>query len=40
MAITEKRGRSVGVLIASASRHEVRLVEATLDVCFVSEWFL
>ena len=37
MAITEKRGRPVGVLIASASRHEVRLVEATLDACIVSE---
>ena len=40
MAITEKRGRPVSVLIASASRHEVRLVEATLDACIVSEWFL
>ena len=37
MAITEKRGRPIGVLIASASRHEVRLVEPTLDVCVVSE---
>ncbi len=37
MAITEKRGRPVGVLIASASHHEVRLVEPTLDACFVSE---
>ena len=37
MAITEKRGRPVGVLIASASRHEVRLVEPTLDACIVSE---
>ena len=37
MAITEKRGRPIGVLIASASPHEVRLVEATLDACFVSE---
>ena len=39
MAITEKRGRPVGVLIASASRHEVRLVESTLDAYIVSEWF-
>ena len=37
MAITEKRGRPAGVLIASASRHEVRLVEPTLDACIVSE---
>ncbi|MXY26706.1 transposase [Candidatus Poribacteria bacterium] len=37
MAITEKRGRPIGVLISSASPHEVRLVEATLDACFVSE---
>ena len=37
VAITEKRGRPVGVLIVSASRHEVRLVEPTLDTCFVSE---
>ena len=37
MAITEKRGRPVGVLIASASHHKVRLVEPTLDACFVSE---
>ncbi len=36
MAITEKRGRPVSVLVASASRHEVRLVEPTLDVSFVS----
>ena len=27
----------MGVLIVSASRHEVRLVEPTLDTCFVSE---
>ena len=39
MAITEERGRPIGVLIAPASRHEVRLVEPTLDACFVSEWF-
>ena len=38
MAITEKRGRPIGVLIASASRHEVRLVESTLDACIVSEF--
>ena len=37
MAITEKRGRPISVLIASASDHEVRLVEGTLDVCVVSE---
>ena len=37
MAITEKRGRPIGVLIANASHHEVRLVEGTLDACFVSE---
>ena len=37
MAITEKRGRPIGVLISSASTHEVRLVEPTLDACFVSE---
>ena len=37
MAITENRGRPIGVLIASASTHEVRLVELTLDACFVSE---
>ena len=35
MAITEKRGRPIGVLVASASRHEVRLVEPALDACFV-----
>ena len=40
MAITEKRGRPIGVLmVSSASAHEVRLVEPTLDACFVSEWF-
>ena len=38
MAITEKRGRPIGVLIANASHHEVRLVEGTLDACFVSEF--
>ena len=37
MAITEKRGRPVSVLIANASCHEVRLVEPTLDACIVSE---
>ena len=36
MAITQKRGRLIGVLIASASDHEVRLVEGTLDACVVS----
>ena len=37
MAITEKRGRPVGILIASASAHEVSLVASTLDACIVSE---
>ena len=37
MAITEQRGRPISVFISSASVHEVRLVEATLDACFVSE---
>ena len=37
MAITEKRGRPIGVLIASGSTHEVRLVEPTLGACFVSQ---
>ena len=37
MAITEKRGRPIAVFIESASFHEVRLVEATLQACFVSE---
>ena len=37
MAITEQRGRPISVFIASASVHEVRLVEATLAACFVSE---
>ena len=37
MAIREKRGRPIGVLIVSASPHEVRLVEPTLAACFVSE---
>ena len=36
VAITEKRGGPVGVLMASASRPEVRLVELALDACFVS----
>ena len=37
MAITEKRGKPVSVLIASASAHEVSLVASTLDTCIVSE---
>lgn len=37
MAITEKRGSPIGVMIASASPHEVRLVESPLAACFVSE---
>lgn len=37
MAITEKRGRPISVMISSASPHEVRLVEPTLAACFVSE---
>lgn len=37
MAIPQKRGRPVSVLIASASRHEVVLVQPTLDACIVSE---
>lgn len=37
MAITEKRGRPISVMIASASPHEVRLVESTLAARFVSE---
>ena len=37
MAITGKRGRSVDVLIASESRHEVRLGERVLDACIVLE---
>ena len=37
MAITEQRGRPISVFLAIASVHEVRLVEATLDACFVSE---
>ena len=36
MAITEKRGRPIGVLISSASTHERCLVEPTLDACIVS----
>lgn len=37
VAITEKRGRPVSVLITSASCHEVRLVEPALDACWTSE---
>jgi len=37
VAITDKRGRPVSVLIASASCHEVRLVEPALDACWTSE---
>ena len=37
MAITKKCGRPVSVLIAGASRHEVVLVQPTLDACIVSE---
>ena len=37
VAITEKRGRPVGVLITDASCHEVRLVEPALDACWTFE---
>ena len=37
MAIPQKRGRPVSVLIASASRHEVVLIQPTLEACIVSE---
>ena len=37
VAITEKSGRPVSVLITDASCHEVRLVEAALDACWTSE---
>lgn len=37
MAITEKRDRPIGVLIASDSHHELRLIDLTLDTCFASE---
>ena len=37
VAITEKHGRLIGVLICSASCHEVGIVEPTLDACFVGE---
>ena len=36
VAITEKRGRPISVLISSASCHEVDLIETVLDSCFVS----
>ena len=37
VAITEKRGRPVGVLITDASCHEVRMVEPALDACWTFE---
>lgn len=37
VAITEKRGRPVSILISSASCHEVGLVEPALDACWTSE---
>ncbi len=37
VAITDKRGRPISVLISSASCHEVGLVEPALDACFTSE---
>ena len=37
MAITKKRGRHVSVLIANAYRHEVSLVDSTLDARIVSQ---
>ncbi len=37
VAITEKSGRPVSVLITDASCHEVRLVEPALDACWTSE---
>ena len=37
VAITEKSGRPVSVLITDASCHEVRLVELALDACWPSE---
>ena len=37
VAITEKSGRPVSVLISNASCHEVRLVEPALDACWTSE---
>ena len=37
IAITEKHGRLIGVLICSASCLEVGIVEPTLDACFVGE---
>ncbi|MDE0638394.1 MAG: transposase [Candidatus Poribacteria bacterium] len=37
VAITEKSGRSVSVLITDASCHEVCLVEPALDACWTSE---
>ena len=37
IAITEKQGRPIGVLICSISCHEMGLVEPELDTCFVNE---
>ena len=37
VAITEKSGRAVSVLITDVSCHEVRLVEPALDACWTSE---
>ena len=37
MAITDAHGLPIGVCVASASPHEVSLVEKTLDTLFVDE---
>lgn len=37
MAITDAHGLPIGVCVASASPHEVNLVEQTLDALFVDE---
>ncbi len=37
VAITDKRGRHISILISSASCHEVGLVEPALGACFTSE---
>ena len=37
VAITEKRGRPVSVLVTDASCHEVLLVEPALDACWTPE---
>ena len=38
MAVTDRNGFPVAVHVASASPHETRLVEATLDHSFVPGW--